>query len=71
MVTVWCWLIIHSSNTALDNRQQVKIQGTIMREAGQNLLIVNFYEGFKAQKVNTNVNPVEQMVNENTCLYAK
>lgn len=69
MVTVMCWLVIHTSYDATDNRREIKVKGHIMREAGQNTLIVNFYEGFKANKIDLEINPVEQMVNENSCLY--
>lgn len=68
MVTVMCWLVIHTSYDALDNRREIKVKGHIVREAGDNL-IVNFYEGFKINKIDSEINPVEQMVNENSCLY--
>ncbi len=69
MITVLCWIIIHTNNNRLDDRKELKVQGTVMREVGQDSLLVNFYEAFTALKVDMKFNKVEQIVLENSCLY--
>ncbi len=65
MVNVACWIVILISPF---ERDVVLAKGRVIREGGDNV-VVNFYDDFKAKGVNLNINPVEQLVNENSCLY--
>ncbi len=65
MVNITCWIVILLSPF---ERDVLLVKGHVMREGGDNV-VVNFYEDFKAKGVDLNINSVEQLVNENSCLY--
>lgn len=68
MTTVLCWVVIHTSLTKSDNRSYVQMHGVIMR-ATSDSLVINFSNAFALKKVNIEINSVEQLINENECLY--
>ncbi len=68
MVTVICWLVIHSAQGKLDNRAYTQFKGQVMKESGDKLQ-VNFYESFIQKKINMDLNPVVQYINDGECKY--
>lgn len=66
---VVCWIVIHSSKGPKDYRDYKPVHGYVEREIGSEYLLVNFYDAFKAAKINTTVNSPEQKVNWNECTY--
>jgi hypothetical protein len=68
MEWVVCWLVLHSSSDALDNREYIQVRGYVMRDAGDKL-VVNFFDDFKAKSVNVSFNEVVQTVDGNECKY--
>lgn len=68
---VVCWIIIHSAKGPKDYRDYKPIHGYVEREVGSDHLLVNFYDSFKASKINLTVNLPEQLVNSNECNYEK
>ncbi len=66
MITVICWLVIHTK--VPDNREYLQFRGQIIKEYDDSFK-VNFYDAFKAKKVDTRYNPTVQLVQGNECLY--
>jgi hypothetical protein len=70
-VVIWCWIVIHTSNGANDNRSYEKVKGYVMSDETHEHNWVNFYESFMKKHVDLTYNKTVQLVNENECLYGK
>lgn len=70
MVTVMCWLVLHTSDDGLDNRSYKKIKGYVQSTSSDHIL-VNFNESFTKMGVNMEFNWPVQNVQDSECSYKK
>lgn len=68
MVTMICWLVIHTSNDGLDNRRYEQFKGAILEE-GMEIDKINFTASFAKKHVNIDFNNPIQWVSDEECLY--
>lgn len=68
MTWMVCWLVIHTSHDALDNRKYIQVKGYTMKEYMQENRL-NFHDDFIKLHVDEQFNSPVQLVNDNECLY--
>jgi len=66
VLTVICWLTIHTSNDALDNRQFGEYRGRVMREFTE-MLKVDFYDDFKKKNIDLEYNIPVKLLKDQDC----
>lgn len=67
-----CWLLIHSSNDGLDNRQYIQVRGQVVKDSmapASSIHRIDFHKAFEKMHVNMVFNPPVQRVNDNECSY--
>lgn len=68
MVTMVCWLVIHTSRDGLDNRRYEQFKGQVLKEYS-NSNELNFAKDFSNKKVDVILNNPIRVVQDNDCLY--
>lgn len=69
MVMMLCWLVIHTSTDAKDNRSYTQFRGMVIEE-GTEINKISFANDFTEKHINTSVNNPIQWVKDSECLYA-
>lgn len=67
-MVIWCWLVIHTSNDRMDNREYIKIQGIVVKEDFEKNK-VSFAEQFEKRHISTYYNNPVQTINDTECSY--
>lgn len=68
MVTMICWLVIHTSNDKLDNRRYEKFKGAVLHESMETNQI-NFADDFGRKHIDVVLNNPIRWVKDSECLY--
>ena len=70
MVTMICWLVIHTSNDSIDNRRYEQFKGLVLKEYTESNQL-SFMEAFTSHHIDTTLNNPIQVVSDNECSYAQ
>jgi hypothetical protein len=71
VMTIWCWLTIHSSrNPEIDFHQEIKVKGVILKEYMESNKI-SFVNDFVNKHIDTLINEPIRVVRDSDCTYAE